>query len=168
MPNRSLPLLASLLVALLGLACASDGIDVSTTYDPLVRFPRQALYVWDDAANKTPDDSRLDPAEIDSIVKEAANAELAARGYRLATGDAANYRLSYDLTVHTWLGPDNSRSLGSLSLWLADAASKRRVWMGYVRAELHVGLSRPERVARLREALKKLLEKFPPTQRGED
>jgi hypothetical protein len=39
--------------------------------------------------------------------------------------------------------------------------------MGYVRAEIHVGLSREERLARLRGAMARLLEKFPPAQRGE-
>jgi hypothetical protein len=69
--------------------------------------------------------------------------------------------------VHSWYGPDNSTSLGSLSLWLADAATRRRVWMGYVRAEIFVGLSREERVTRMRGAMARLLEKFPPAQRGE-
>jgi hypothetical protein len=68
--------------------------------------------------------------------------------------------------VHTWHGPDNSTSLGSLSLWLSDAA-KRRVWMGYARAEIHVGLSREERLARIREAMARMLKDFPPKQRGE-
>jgi hypothetical protein len=52
-------------------------------------------------------------------------------------------------------------------LWLVDAAAKRRVWMGYVRAEILVGLSREERVMRLRGAMARLLEKFPPAQRGD-
>ena len=38
--------------------------------------------------------------------------------------------------------------------------------MGYVRAEIFVGLSREERVTRLRGAMARLLEKFPPAQRG--
>jgi hypothetical protein len=37
--------------------------------------------------------------------------------------------------------------------------------MGYVRAEIYVGLSREERVARLRQAMAKLLSTFPPSQR---
>jgi hypothetical protein len=157
----------SLWLAALGLGCASEGIDVSTTFDPLARFPAQATYVWDESASQLPDDPRFNQMETDSLIQEAANAEFGARGYRVATSGSANYRLSYDLTVHTWYGPDNSSSLGSLSLWLADAATRRRVWMGYVRAEILVGLSREERLARMRGALARLLEKFPPTQRGE-
>jgi hypothetical protein len=150
--------------ALLG--CASDPIDVSTTFDPLAQFPAQATYVWDQAANKLPDDPRIASMELDSLIQEAANAEFAKRGYRLSTTASAHYRLSYDLAVHTWYGPDNSSSQGSLSLWLSEVVSRRRVWMGYVRAEVHVGLSREERLARMREAMARLLERFPPAQRG--
>ena len=164
MPRRLPWLLLAAHLALLG--CASDPIDVSTTFDPLTRFPAQATYLWDETASRLPDDPRINQMDMDSLIREAADAEFAARGYRPSTSGSAHYKISYDLTVHTWYGADNSSSLGSLSLWLADAASKRRVWMGYVRAEVHVGLSRAERLARLRGALARLLEKFPPAQRG--
>jgi uncharacterized protein DUF4136 len=146
-------------------ACASD-IETSTTVDPLASFPAQATYVWDEAAIKLPTDPRIRQLDPDSLIREAANAEFAARGYRLSNGGAAQYRLAYDFAVHTWQGPDDSSSVGSLSLWLSDAA-QRRVWMGYARAELHVGLSHEERAARVRDAIARMLRDFPPKQRGE-
>lgn len=160
-------LVLSLWLAAQSLGCASDGIDVSTTFDPLTVFPARATYVWDTAANQLPDDPRFNQMDAGAVIEEAANAEFAARGYELSTTGTANYKLSYDLTAHTWYGPNNSSSVGSLSFWLVEAATKRRVWMGYVRAEIHVGLSREERVKRMRDALAKLLEKFPPSQRGD-
>jgi hypothetical protein len=168
MPRWTLVRKLSLALAfpLLLVGCASDPIDVSTTFDPLTRFPARASYLWDEAANKLPDDPRVNQMDTDSLIREAANAEFAARGYQLSTSGAAHFRLSYDLTLHTWYGPDNSSSQGSLSLWLADAATRRRIWMGYVRAEIHVGLSREERLERLRGAMARLLAKFPPAQRG--
>lgn len=156
-----------LLVSAQLVGCASGGVDVSTTFDPLTRFPAQASYLWDEDANRLPDDSRFNQMDTDSLIRAAADAEFAARGYRVAASGAANYRLSYDLTVHTWYGPNNTSSLGSLSLWLAEAATQRRVWMGYVRAEILVGLSREERLARMRDAMARLLDAFPPSQRGE-
>ena len=165
MPRRLFVLVLLAHLALVG--CASNPIDVSTTFDPLTPFPARAMYLWDEAANSLPDDPRINQMETDSLIRESANAEFAARGYQLSTTAAAHYKLSYDLTVHTWYGPNNSSSLGSLSLWLADAASRRRVWMGYVRAEMLVGLSHEERLARLRGAMARLLENFPPSQRGE-
>jgi hypothetical protein len=156
--------IAPLLLALT-LGCATDQIDVSTTFDPLIPFPARATYRWDDTANKLPEDQRLNAMETDSIIREAADAEFAARGYQVAATGSAHYKLSYDLAIHTWYAANNTSSLGSLSLWLVDAASNRRVWMGYLRAEIYVGLSREERVARLRKAMARLLEKFPPSQR---
>jgi hypothetical protein len=160
-------LATSILLAAIGLGCASDGIDVSTTFDPLTRFPARATYVWDTAANQLPDDPRFNQMDTGAVIEEAANAEFAARGFELSTTGTSNYKLSYDLTVHTWYSANNSSSLGSLSFWLVESATKRRVWMGYVRAEIHVGLSREERVKRMRGALARLLENFPPSQRGD-
>lgn len=166
----TLPLARWNILALIGalsamiVACAD--IPTSTTVDPLASFPRQATYIWDDAAIRLPTDPRIRQLDPDSLIREAANAEFAARGYRVSAGGSATYRLAYDFQVHTWHGPDNSSSVGSLSLWLSDA-DKRRVWMGYARAEIHVGLSREERLARLREAIANMLDHFPPKQRGE-
>jgi hypothetical protein len=164
--RHPLHLLAALLLGCL--ACATDDtIPVSTNYDPLVRFPAQASYVWDDAASTLPDDPAIDRADIDALFKSVADEAFAARGYRMTEGPAADFRLSYQYFVHTYIGPDVSRSIGSLSLLLADHASGRRVWMGFGRAEIHMGLSREERRARLAEAMRRMLEKFPPVQRPE-
>jgi hypothetical protein len=162
--RRSLPFLAAALLSLL--ACVSnDAIPVSTNYDPLVRFPAQATYVWDDAANSLPDDPAIDRQATDALFREVANEAFAARGYRVVEGGAANYRLSYQYVVHTYIGPDVSRAMGSFSLLLADHASKRRVWMGFGRAEIHMGLSPEERRARIADAMNRMLEHFPPSQR---
>jgi len=165
--HRSLPLVAAALLSLL--ACASkDAIPVSSNYDPLVRFPAQATYVWDEAANSLPDDPAIDRAGTDAMMREVADEGFATRGYRVTTGPDANFRLSYQYVVHTYIGPDVSRSMGSISLMLADHASGRRVWMGFGRAEIHMGLSLEERKARLRDAMARMLEKFPPSQRPSD
>jgi len=158
-----------ILAALLPLfACAfGDAIPVSTNYDPLVRFPAEATFVWDDAANSLPDDPAIDRATTDALLKEVATEAFAARGYRAVGSDAAaHYRLSYQYVVHSYIGPDVSRAIGSVSLLLVEHASGRRVWLGFGRAEIHVGLSTEERRARLRDAMNRMLEDFPPSQRG--
>ena len=38
---------------------ASDDVGVSTTFDPLTRFPAAATYAWDDTARLLPDDRAL-------------------------------------------------------------------------------------------------------------
>jgi hypothetical protein len=147
--------------------CASNSIQTSTTFDPLTAFPAQATYVWDDRASQFPDDPRLQSLNLESTIKQLANEEFAKRGYRLAGASSPDYRLSTQLAIHTWIGADNSLSLGSLSLLLVEADTNRRVWLGFGRAEVYVGLSEQERRARLREGFAAMLEKFPPAQRGE-
>jgi hypothetical protein len=158
-------LATALPIALAG--CASDDIAVSTTFDPLVRFPATATYAWDDAARSLPEDPRIDARSFDTLVKQAADQEFAARGYRAVASGPANFRLSYQFVVHTWIGADNSRAVGSLSLLLAESRSRRRVWLGFGKAEIHVGLSEAERRERLRDAFARMLKDFPPSQRGD-
>jgi hypothetical protein len=155
----------ALLLTLLA-GCASDGVEVSATYDPLEPFPAQASYAWDDRANKLPANPRLEALDLDPLIKTAATEELAVRGYRPAASGSPDYRLSYELVVHSWIGPDNSLSVASLSLLLVDADSGRRVWLGFARAEVQVGRTPAERGQRLRDAFAKMLAKFPPAQRG--
>ena len=162
-PRFALSLLAAALLSLL--ACTSDDIPVSTNYDPLVRFPAAATYVWDEAANTLPDDPSFDRAGTDALLRSVADQAFAMHDYRVVEGPAADFRLSYQYTVHTYIGPDTSLALGSVSLLLADHATGRRVWMGFGRAEIHVGLSPEERRARLADAMTRMLEKFPPSQR---
>jgi len=166
--NRAIRL-ATLLVfaASLLLGCASDRIEVSTTFDPLSSFPREARYAWDTRANELPADPRLAQLDLDRIITEAADEEFAAHGYhRSAAGDSPDYHLSYQLAVHSWIGADNSRSVASLSLLLSEAASGRRVWLGFGRAEVQMGLSPSERKQRMRRAIATILDGFPPRQRG--
>lgn len=146
--------------------CASDDVRVSTSFDPLTRFPATATFAWDDAASSLPDDPRIQELDLGPLVREVANQEFAARGYRVGSPAAANYRLSYQVTVHTWSGVE-SRSIASLSLQLVEAASERRVWTGFGEADLFVGLTREERRERLRTGLARMLERFPPSQRGD-
>jgi hypothetical protein len=143
------------------LACASSE-PVSTAFDPLTRFPLQATYVWDEAANREPDDPRIRELNFGPRLRKLATEALAARGYREAESEPADYRVSYQLSVHTWIAPDHSTSVGSLSIVLVDTPSGLRVWLGFARAEVHVGLSEDAKDERLRDILERMFERFPP------
>jgi hypothetical protein len=150
------------------LACASDdAIPVSTNYDPLVRFPAEATLVWDEVANVLPDDPAIDRAGTDALLRSVASEAFEAKGYRVVASEPADFRLSYQYTVHTYIGTNESRALGSVSLLMSDNQTGRRVWMGFGRAEIHVGLTPEERRARLADAIARMLEDFPPRQRPE-
>lgn len=164
--RRSIPTLLTALLLLLHLAgCASD-LDVSTAADPLTRFPRQATYAWDAAANSMASDERLHALDLPALIKETANEQFAAQGYRAVTSGSPDFRLSYELGLINWIGGDQ-KTIGSLSLHLVDPTSNRLVWNGYGKAPIHAGLSRAERKARLGEAIAEMLEEFPPEQRGD-
>ncbi len=158
-----LPVFLSLVFLASLAGCASDGIEVSMTHDPLARFPAKGSYVWDDRANKLPSDARVADLDLGPLVKAAAEEAFAAHDYH-AMASGPDYLLSYELVIHTWIGADNSRSVASLSLRLVEADTGRRVWLGFGRAEVQAGLSRAERTERLRDAVAKMLEKFPPGQ----
>ena len=158
--RRQTATLTALMLAFL-FACVSSE-PVSTAFDPLTRFPAQATYVWDEAANREPDDPRVRELEFGPRLRRLATEALAARGYREAASEPADYRVSYQLSVHTWIAPDHSTSVGSLSIVLVDAPSGRRVWMGFARAEAHVGLPEEARDERLRDILERMFEQFPP------
>jgi len=148
----------------LGLACASDGVGVSTSFDPLARFPATATYVWDEAESSMPQDQRL--ADLTPLLKQAAEEEFGKRGYRAVESGPSDYRLAYNFLVRTMMSAERSRTTGSLSLSLIDSTSKQLAWIGFGRAEIHVGLAPEERKERLRQAFERMLKDFPPSQRG--
>ena len=143
--------------------CASNGVQTSTSFDPLATFPSQASFVWDDAASRLPADARIAELDLGPLIQQAANEAFAVRGYRRVASPPADYRLSYEVGENRWYGPEGETSVVSVSLLLRDAKSDRRVWTGFGRAEVQEGLSREERGRRLRSAFDKLLEGFPPS-----
>jgi hypothetical protein len=161
-PVRVCCLVFTALIALV--ACASDdAIPVSTNYDPLFHFPARATYAWDEAANTFPNNPDIDRKEMDALLKDVANEAFAAHGYRVTPGPA-DYRLSYQFSITSRRGVE-SVAVGSLSLLLTETSSGRRVWTGFGQAEVFVGLTPEQRRARLRDAMERMLQNFPPNQR---
>lgn len=151
---------------LIVLGCANPAYDVSSIFDPLAIFPAQATFAWNDQANHLPDHPELQSLDFDRLLKQVSNEEFAKRGYSNATAGSSDYWLSYELTVHRWISVEKTQATGTLSLNLVDTKTNNRVWLGFGRAEVLVGLSEEERVDRLRLILAEILQKFPPSQRG--
>ena len=156
---------AFLVLQLVG--CASDDVRVSTTYDPLTPFPASATWRWDESEISSPSDPRLSELDAGRLIRDAVESEFAARGYAVTSSSSAVYNVSYNLSIHTWVGPNASSAFGTLALEMEDAQTGHRVWVGFARAEIHVGLSPQERRERLRRVLARMLESFPPSQRGD-
>ncbi len=145
-------------------ACAKD-FGVSTSFDPLTRFPAVATFVWDERQSSMPDDPRLQELGLDRVIREVAAAEFAARGYTKTSG-ASHYVLSYRLDVKTWHGPERSAAVATLAFQLVERSSRRPVWSGFARADMHVGNTDQERRDHLRTVMAEMLKDFPPSQRG--
>jgi hypothetical protein len=148
--------------------CATDdthSTGVGATFDPLTMFPASATWAWDDAANRLPKDERIRSLDFDAIIKEVVPDEFAARGYVQASAAAPDYLLSYDLRMNTWISQTEARSIGSLSLLMVEAESGRRVWLGFIRAEMDMSNTRESRKEFITKELRKLLKDFPPSQR---
>jgi hypothetical protein len=164
--RRRLPIIILLFsIVLLVVGCQTNKIDVSSNFDPLAVFPTQASYKWNMAANSLPEDRRLRNEAMDLLIRTTADEQFAHRGYRVVTSGPADFLLSYQYRTQTWQSVNVSTVTGTISFELAYAKSKRRVWTGYGRAEVFVGLTDEESRARLGEAMARMLENFPPTQR---
>jgi hypothetical protein len=161
-------LLAAISAAWLAACASGESIPVSTNYDPLFRFPATASYAWDDAASSLPDVPSVDHETTRALLKDVANEAFAARGYRMVAGGSPDFRLSFQYVIRTFTSPEQSTAVGSISLLMVERTSGRRVWMGFGQAEVHVGLSPEERRERLRDAMTRMLQNFPPSQRPAD
>jgi hypothetical protein len=154
---------ALLLVVLAG--CASD-VSIGTAHDPLAVFPRQGTYAWAEGSNVISE--RVAHLGLADLLPPAVEGALASRGWRKATPEAADLLVSYQLGVASRIQiatPDSeerSRAVGSLSVALVDPKEKRRLWVGFIEAEVNPSLSQEERRERIEAALESLFEEFPP------
>jgi hypothetical protein len=154
---------ALLLIALA--SCASD-VAIETSYDPLAVFPSQGTFAWDEDANKISD--KLSQLGLADLLPPAVESALGDRGWRKTTPDTAHLLVSYHVgvSITIWAAEpgddEHSRAMGSISVELTDPESKRRLWVGFIQAEVHPSLSQQERTARIDDAMERLFKEFPP------
>jgi hypothetical protein len=142
-------------------ACAKD-FGVSTSFDPLTRFPAAATFAWDEAKSSLPEDPRLQELDLGPVIREVAAESFATHGYTETSG-ASHYLLSYHLDVKTWHSRERSEAVGTLAFQLVERKSRRLVWSGFARADVKVGRSEQERRVRLGAIVTEMLEDFPPS-----
>ncbi len=152
-----------LLVALAG--CASD-VAIETSYDPLAAFPREGRFAWAEGENSIPDKlARLNLAEL---LPPAIESALVNRGWNKATPEKADALVSYQVGVSITIeaaepgSDEHSHAMGSISVALLDPQNKRRLWVGFIQADVHPALSQEERRARIDTAMERLFKEFPP------
>ena len=145
----------------MALGCASnDEPRIGTSHDPLYAFPAQATFSWAERGNLVPDDPRIARLDLGPLIQKVATEEFATRGYVHADSNA-DYVMSYQVRID-WFKVQTSEMLGSVTLQLAESASRHRVWSGFGRSVVHPALTPDEREKRLRKSIQQMLKNFPP------
>jgi hypothetical protein len=167
------------LIALAILCASCTTIEVSTDYDPAAEFSGLRTWAFADPGQPT-GDPRLDSSLVRSRILQALESELAVKGYGRAVGVEPDFlvdthvALSRELEIHTFhqgYHPSTwgtSETLvreverGSLVLDFLDPKSRQLLWRGIAQARVHRQDSPAQRSQRIREAVRLMLQDFPP------
>ena len=173
---------------LLGALLASAGcssLSVSTDHDPEADFARLKTYDWHPGSR--PKDGDAVATLTASRVERAVDETLKAKGYTRATSGAPDFHVASQTAVgrrieavpsasvgvgyggYGWrrgfaVGTSDVRTYdeGTLVLDVIDPRTKSLIWRGTAKAAVDPDRSPEEREARIREAVEKLLSRFPP------
>jgi len=170
-------------VLLLAVGCS--GIRVSEDYDHSTDFSKYRAWYW--LPRPPPSgDPRIDSDLLATRVRSAVESILAAKGYRQVPVGEADFGVGWQaaiegkLDVHSvdqfygygprWgpVGGMGSETFvrrydqGTLILDVVDARSRQLVWRGSAQAEVQQRRDPAQRDARVREAVQKILARFPP------
>jgi hypothetical protein len=176
---------AGALLAVVLLGCAAD-IQVRPGYDPNYDFGRLRWYAW--LPREPSGDPRIDDERLEGSVRGGVDELLGAKGYAGAPEDRADFLLGYRAVLgsqrttrsgeafegiwtedHAPRGPEGGQvdtvvQEGILVLRMFDGKTRELVWEASAETEINpkgTDLD-PTREDKLRAALRKMLEGFPP------
>ncbi len=178
--------------AVMWVAVGSGAVKVHTQFDKTFDFSKVRSWAWNDKgagqvlmARTADDNSEAVKQIVEPVIKEAVAAELPGRGVQpAAAGAVADAEVTYYLmvTVGTqtqqmgqflpavpeWglpplAGPAQTyKIVQEGSLVLDVSANNEVVWRGVGQAEVKPGTAPDKRNARIREAVRDILKKYPP------
>lgn len=168
-------ILGSIFVMLLFSGCAS--VRVKHDYDSTVNFETYKTYSWlRQRVHETDAPAGKGNMGV-SVVREAVDRELAAKGYVKTDDPNPDFKLAFhtnatdkiDVNIYgygPWRRPFYGRYAnvdrykeGTLILDIVDAAEKRLIWRGWGTSNLS---DRSRAAEKISEVVAKMLEKFPP------
>ena len=179
MPQRALNRMA---VVVMGLVLAplvgsvALAQDVTTNFMPGADFTKYHTYKW------VVIEGAEQPNQIvDAQIKQAIDAQLAAKGLTKVDGDQADLYVGYQISISKqqqwnaygmggglrWGGgmataTSSTIAIGMLAVDMYDPATKQLVWTGRATKTLEPNNSQEKKQKNLNNAMKKLLAKFPP------
>jgi hypothetical protein len=171
------------------LMLACSGIKVDCDYDPSANFAPLRTWAWLPDAGKS-GDPRLDNALIDSRIRKAVEAELAAKGFTLVASKTPDFQVTYHVSIEGKLDVDTiyrdypgggygrygyrrggwgqtetrvrEYDEGTLLIDVLQAGSGALLWRGSGVATVREESSPEKRTERINTAVHKILERFPP------
>jgi hypothetical protein len=182
-------LLAILLAATLG-GCAS--MEINSDYDPVASFSGLRTYAWMPGPQKKTGDLRIDNPLLDARVRQAVDRQLEANGYVKQPPERSDFLIGYQAAVEKKLdvytvdhyygyppGWGSTRGYGawggtipethvyeydegSLILDIVNPQTRKLIWRGSAQAEVNRSASPEKRQERIEEAVRRMLERFPP------
>ena len=176
-------LLLLLTVSVVG-ACA--GITVTHEADPEANFAAYGTYDWMPAESRRVDLRARDPM-VEQRIRDAIEAQLSSKGLRKVDSGDADILIGYLLvledgvdsqTMYVRSDPDwryrtygpattatrtTAFTVGTLVIDVFDVEEKALVWRGGGEGQVDQSQDPEKRRARINEAVKKILEEFPPT-----
>ncbi|MFQ5754782.1 MAG: DUF4136 domain-containing protein [Acidiferrobacterales bacterium] len=176
-----------LLTALAG--CST--MQVNTDFDPAADFGILQTYNWMPGPQKVTGDPRLDNEVLEKRIHTAVENQLNAQGFRKQSSRTPDFLVGYHValekklavsTMNTYygyragwgwsygvgtsaIGPESytyEYEQGSLILDIVDGDTRRLIWRGSAQTEVNKTASPEKRQAQINEAVKKMLEQFPP------
>jgi hypothetical protein len=171
-------MLAALLAALL-VGCA--GAQVQSDWDPQADFSNLRTWDWFPRSRPPVLDPRLDSGLLDARIRQAVEAELAAKGYKPRGGPGADFFVSHTVAIQQkisahsiddFYGSPYRRTtrvyvdeyeVGTLVIEVLDPRKRQVIWSGSYQARLSTASNPSQREERVRTAVRAILERFPPT-----
>ena len=179
-------LIGALLIAVLG---GCSGVQVNSDYDPAVNFTPYRTFDWMPGPQVRTGDPRVDDATVDSRIRTAVERRLTAKGYHKESAAKPDFYVLYHAALKNkmsttvvnnrygypyytgypgpWVRGGETTTThpyeeGTLILDVIDAGTKQLVWRGSAQARLDMQAREETKRERVREAVREILEQFPP------
>jgi len=159
------------------------GVQVTTDYDPSVDFTLLQDYAWMEGEREQPSDPRVDNTLLDTRIRNAIDAEMAAKGFDVTSADRADFLVGYHAAIQNKIDAYTMSNFGgyrpgwgtgysdvhvyeyeegSLVIDFVDPETGNLLWRGAAQAEVNRSLTPEKREMRIRAAVEKILARFPP------
>lgn len=170
-------------ILVLSALAGCTSISVYVEHDPAEAFAGLNSYQWATPTRTVAGDPHTDDPILDARIRYIVDAEFAARGYRMLADGAPDFLVGYHASTRektqVWALDDyygysrysrygRGRSTvytyeeGALILDISTADTHRLIWRAWARAVVDPGDTQQQRDRVLADAVRKMLDKFPP------